>query len=122
MILYHFTCDHGYEQIVLDHEIRPMPQPMLGGEPLTWWTDDPGLPARALGLQSTIIDCDRTAHAFTLDTDDTRHIDVGAWTEFRRQLIPTYAQAISQLEFGRSPRHWWITTQPVPARLHLKNR
>lgn len=120
MSYWHLTCDHGARLILADGSIvRPRPQPYLDNLMLSWWTDDAGLPAAALGLQSeALLTCDRTEARFR--SDDPRIVP---WTRFRSGLLPKAAVSVSELEFGRSPRHWFVCSEPVKAEMtpwHLK--
>ena len=94
-------------------------QPLLGGIELSWWTDDPTLSKEALGLQSALSRCDRTEYHFMaavsplLSESPWPAPMVEPWTDFRRDLQPEFGDAISGLEFGRSPRNWWISRYPI---------
>lgn len=106
--LYHYTCtDHGLPGIRAASRLRPRrPVPFLESPPVIWLTDldridDPG----ALGLQSSIISCDRTAVRFTVHP---RH--AVPWRDFTviHHLNPV---TVAHLELDRTPEHWWVTCE-----------
>ena len=117
MSLYHFTCDHGYADIIRDGHVKPLFD-ILGGMEgdgpaappsgsFAWFTDLDTPNRDALGLTSRILSCDRTAYRFEV-TDETQ---VARWLDMRR-LLP----ALWPLELapGAMPAHWWIASEPVP--------
>ena len=111
MILSHFTCSHGHAAIQRDGLIRPQPQPFLDGVELSWWTDDPGQTAYALGLQSAVLlSCDRMEFHYLADVPAVRWAD---WKNDWAGGSLLRMNAISELEFGRQHRCWWVCTEPV---------
>ena len=107
MILHHFTCRDSAASIRRTGLIVPNPSPMLPSVPaVVWLTDLPTANRKALGLESTILNCDRTEVRFTLD------VDAEPWREFIEQYeIPR--QLRRALERNRKPEHWFVTTQTL---------
>lgn len=94
-MMYHYTCDHGYEGILRDGEVRPNPHTKV-----SWFTDLPTPDVSALGLTSHILDCDRTTHRF-------RATHLGALVSFAEvwrgpDVLPG------------EPDHWWVAFTNVP--------
>lgn len=107
--LYHYTCDHGHS--LIDGVVIPatfQTQDALGGPGEYAWFTDLSVPIRdALGLTSTILDCDRTAHRYrVLDAECIR-----PWREARR--VYRWGVDLEQAP-GARPAHWYVSTEPVP--------
>lgn len=107
--LYHFTCDHGHEQI--DRNIVPaavLTSRASGGPGDLAWFTDLTVPQRdALGLTSHILSCDRTVHRYRA-TDAT---DLVPWIGVRR-FYP-WAEELESAP-GARPRHWYVADVPIP--------
>lgn len=109
--LYHFSCDHGAPLIDGDLVLRPNPQPGLPGVSLVWLTDLDSPDVAGLGLtRGTLITCDRTRHRFVV-ADPSGCIP---WLALARLLPPHLRDAYEADAPGRLPRHWWISSAPVP--------
>lgn len=108
MSLYHFTCDHGHRKI--DGFVIPatfLDQRLIGTPGEYAWFTDLGIPIReALGLTSTILDCDRTAHRYRVVDDSA----VAPWVEARRTY--TWGADLERAP-GARPMHWFVATEPV---------
>jgi hypothetical protein len=111
MILYHYTCRDGARGIHHTGTILPNPHPLLPSlPPLVWLTDLPVPDRQALGLESTILTCDRTEVRITVDAAKT---PIYRWRDFaadrgmrRRDRRP--------FERGRQPDRWYVAVQPIP--------
>jgi hypothetical protein len=113
--LFHWTCEHGCEQILgaLPWMIKPRESthPLFR---LSWFTPLDNLQdvadVEALGLTSQLITCDRTEYRFEISADDLPLIE--PWTAHRRQL--TRAQrALLEATPGARPQLWYVSDRPV---------
>ena len=113
--LYHFTCDHGRAAIGDTGQLVPAlrlvayPQETVPTMRYVWLTDlHVPIPA-ALGLTRDWIVCDRSAYRYRV-TDDTT---VVPWVSVSRDMERPWRAA---LEFspGAKPRHWFVSSEPVP--------
>lgn len=105
-VLWHYTCHHGHDAIAHDgHTLRPNPHT---GH--LWLTDLEAPNVLALGLTSTLIDCDRTAHRYRI-TDTTT---AQRWVAVRRQFPGWFRQGLENAP-GAMPMHWWISLYTIPA-------
>lgn len=116
--LYHWTCSHGRAGIGFHGEIRPWPQITLVKYALIWLTDLTDFHPQDLGLQSTIITCDRTEYCYEIDRPATAPIF--SWRDWC-SMVHLDRTVRSELEFGRRHAHWWVGTQPLEARLVTPN-
>jgi hypothetical protein len=73
-----------------------------------WFTDMPTPNRDALGLTSTILDCDRTAYRFRAELGG----DLMRWTSVRRGY-PGWAYELENA-YGARPMHWYVSRDPVP--------
>lgn len=115
--LYHYTCDHGHS--VLGQSGTLLPGSMLVDEdvPLPWpsqylWLTDLDVPRRnALGLTQHVISCDRTQYRYraTNTTTTVRWLALTA----RDHHLAELGRVLTTR--GADPRHWWVSTEPVPA-------
>jgi hypothetical protein len=107
-VLYHYTCDHGYDQISRsDWWLEANP---LAVFPLIWLTDLDQPDRDALGLTSHILDCDRTEHRLTVQNDG----HVYHWTQWcRLKAIPRHQRDAIELADGAQPMRWWVTPDPI---------
>ena len=112
MSLFHYTCDHAVPGILTDEHVRSLADlhPYADIPPwglFSWFTDLDVPDRNGLGLTSTVLSCDRTAHRFTV-TDTT---EVERWVDVRR-----YHPWAVEMESapGAMPAHWWVATEPVP--------
>lgn len=105
--LWHYTCAHHVSGILTDGVVKPMaPQ----GFPSLAWFTDLSVPHRdALGLTSTMLACDRTAHRFRVSA----RADVLPYVRIRRDLPARWREALETAE-GAMPMHWWVSPVPVP--------
>lgn len=108
--LYHYTCDHGHSQI--DGHICPLAWDdglAIGTPGVYAWFTDLAVPIKdALGLTSSVLNCDRTAHRYRV----TGHTGIEPWVpEFRR--IWTWGRELESAP-GARPAHWYVATEPVP--------
>lgn len=122
--LWHYTCEHSH--LLLGRTGVLLPGCMLTGatdvradrvlpfQTSLVWLTDLALPNRdALGLSMLYLTCDRTAHRYRVE-DVT---DVVAWVDVRRSMVLRgMTDAVESLEDvpGVQPRHWFVSTQPVP--------
>lgn len=123
--LWHFTCTHGRDAIGTTGLAMPMaahnPQAAARMLPewawlsgLVWFTDQPQLDPIALGLTSSLLDCDRMAWRYQV-TDPTSCV---RWLDYMRQHRRQLPRNARQLNVGdHRPGTWWVATQPVPVQL-----
>lgn len=105
--LYHYSCDHGAAGIRKDGKVVPQ-NSILGHLRCSWWADLAVPDREGLGLTSTLLDCDRTAHRF----EATRTAGILPWAAARRHFDPWIADALERTP-GAKPRHWWVSFKPV---------
>lgn len=106
--IWHYTCDHGAPGIRRDGIVKPNAHPMLGGLPISWWTDLGPEHRHDIGLTSDMLTCDRMAHRFQVK--DPAALDW--WPHLARHLrVPRHLR--DQFEGGRLPAHWWVSLKPV---------
>ncbi len=120
--LIHWTCHHGaaaigrrgYAEPFWMHrpdDVAKMSEEWRWMSDLVWFTNHPGAGRIALGLQSTILDCDRMSYRYRVldDSDVVRWLDV--CSEYPRP-------AVTELHSGdHSPGLWFVSTKPVPVEL-----
>ena len=119
MTLWHYTCQHGRDKIgrsglllpardlVPAHRRDALPWPSV----YVWLTDLDTPDADVLGLTRHLIRCDRTAYRYRV-SDAT---GVVAWTTMARRLrMPWTERDYLEGEPGARPRHWFVSTDPVP--------
>jgi hypothetical protein len=105
--LWHFTCTHGWNGLGLRGVARPnlhLMIPALG--PVVWLTDDPDPERDAVGLTSSMLDCDRLQF---------RYRALGAskcvpWSSVRSLVPPA---VLRDLESFGKPESWWISREPL---------
>lgn len=111
MTWYHRTCEHAAPQIVASGLIlRPNPQSILAGSPLTWFTRSPSATRVMLGLSSHTLSCDRMSHLFEVIPEDEDK--VMWWGDVKRTLAAEpMLPAIRRLEAvrGTRPGLWGVT-------------
>lgn len=110
----HFTCHHSAESINRTLVLRPHPQPVLAGLRLTWFTTLESAPRKALGLTSTILDCDRMSHRYRV-VDEDEHL-VLRWGDLKAHPSFTgYLAGARKLEGSRGTRPglWAVALEPV---------
>jgi hypothetical protein len=121
--LWHYTCRDAAPHIERTGLLIPNPSHSLAHlpEPVVWATDlEPDAVPEldlALGLRGPLSRCDRTEYRFEV-------LDPGAfepWTIYARRQVRAGALDRTVRELldatpGGFPRHWYVTTEPVPAR------
>ena len=111
MTFYHFTCDHGRQNIGKHGLI--LPNPHTG---FAWFTDLANPCREALGLSSHTLTCDRMRWRY-------RVTDATAIRPYRELVDPLTAAALATSRvIGGQPDRWFVAAQPVPARLMLGQR
>jgi hypothetical protein len=100
--LYHYTCSHGADRILIEGRLKANPHPLLPGPPLIWLTDLDTPDRAGLGLTSQILPCDRTEFRFAVDTDAAVH-----WPRFARVLSRSTREQLEAAP-GALPMHWWV--------------
>lgn len=109
-VLYHYTCDHGHALIGEDDVVVPATHQSgeaIGTPGEYAWFTDLSVPIReALGLTSTILACDRTAHRYRV----TDAAGIIPWTAVRR--VYRWGLALELAPRAR-PAHWFVATEPV---------
>lgn len=110
--LWHYTCDHGHEDI----GARLVPGTWLQpGRRMPWtsrvvWLTDMAVPDRdALGLTMHIAACDRTVHRYRV-TDDSAVVRYVEWA--REALYRLQREQVENVP-GALPMHWWVSDEPV---------
>jgi hypothetical protein len=111
MTLYHFTCDHGRDGIVRDGVVKPNRHPYLGLA-VAWFTDLADPTADEVGLTSATLRCDRLAYRFEIVDLAKAHPWLGS---VEQSVTPIQYQA--DLHRFSTPRHWWVSRQPVSVSL-----
>lgn len=109
MRLWHFTCMHGFAGLGAHGTLQPSPHcfiPALG--PIVWLTEDPDPDRDAVGLTSTILDCDRLQFRYRV-LSASRAIP---WAAVRH-LVPL--DVLRDLESFGKPETWWISRAPIRA-------
>jgi hypothetical protein len=119
--LWHYTCSDAAPLIEQTGILVPNARQTQLPEAVVWATDldrdaVPELDL-ALGLRGEIVHCDRTEHRFEV-LDPTvfepwsafarRHVRAGGLARLARELLDSTP--------GGFPRHWFVTTAPVPVR------
>jgi hypothetical protein len=108
-VLYHYTCDHGYEGILRDGWVRPNRHPMWP-TPVAWFTDLLDPTPEQVGLTSQITHCNRLAHRFEVADGPALvpWLNSGVYASLPIGIIHA-------LHFGDAlPRRWWVALRPVP--------
>ena len=112
--LYHYTCDHAAPLIRESGTVLSLAALNAGGRPgmppwgmFSWFTDLDTPDRNGLGLTSNILDCDRTAHRFTV-ADAT---EVEQWVNIH--WSHPWGSVLESAP-GALPMHWWVATEPVP--------
>lgn len=121
--LWHYTCAHGREAIGESGVLLPACQLVADDKRAelvaSWWPStvvwltDLRVPLRAaLGLTSVALSCDRTAYRYRV-LDPAGCV---AYTPFYRRSVLRAGHSVVPLEnvTGVRPRHWWVSTIPVP--------
>ena len=109
MIFYHFTCDHGHRGLIEEGHTLPVPQPVLKGVRLSWFTTNPKGDGTALDAP-LLLTCDRLEYRFRV-TDDT---DLRPWLGSHEQAaMPPIIQRVLHNRYG-NPAEWYISSHPVP--------
>lgn len=107
-LLYHYTCDHGYDGIAEAGwwlQVNP-----LAIFPLIWLTDMDEPDSDALGLTSRILDCDRTQHRLIVRNDP----QIYPWIQWcRLKRTPRHVRDFLELAEGARPLRWWVTPDPI---------
>lgn len=119
--LYHYCCEHSAEKIgtssgllvvvplrmlLRDSETRTELLPGVGR--YVWFTDLAKPVRSALGLTSTLLDCDRTQHRYrVVDSSSIR-----PWVTVRRDEAKEL-RALLEGAPGVRPRHWFVSSAPV---------
>lgn len=132
-VLYHYSCAHRAPAIERDGVLKPGmawrhydAELLAHGEPMSglwrapavlWLTDLETPDRKALGLTSTLIDCDRTQYRYTVQRTD----DVMPWRAFAAWHGAT-AEWLRILEDGRQPEHWFVAVLPLPILARVDRR
>lgn len=104
MRLYHFTCSHRAEEIDRNGGIIvPHYHPYLGFA-VVWMTFDPNASRDALGLSSTMLDCDRMNVRYTIENPAT----AVAWNTVRSRF--KYAHLLEATP-GTRPAVWYVSRE-----------
>lgn len=102
--LYHYTCEHGRRGLGTRGMLRPNPQPVLGGRPLIWLTDQSEPEREALGLTSRMLACDRLQFRYRVEADRAqRYLDWAA-----RVSLPFSWRAELEAIHGVRPETWFV--------------
>jgi hypothetical protein len=111
MILYHFTCSHGYEGIGSRGLIRPYPHFLLGVSVL-WLTSEAWPDREETGLTQSLTKCDRMAYRYRIAGAQS----AVPWleSEQRKEASPSL---VDDLERYGAPEQWWISPEPLRGRL-----
>lgn len=123
--LWHYTCQHGRDQ--LGDRGTLLPRALQAGsahrehspivlECLVWATDLAEPRAWALGLTSLMLDCNRTAHRYSVDPRAFQR-----WGRLRSAVDPVLVDHL-ELAPWAEPAHWWVALGPVPDALYAPVR
>lgn len=115
-VLYHYTCDDGARMIGPTGRLRPNQHTLLPDLPPIVWLTDLASPDRdGLGLTSSTLTCDRTAHRYEVRVVNPAAFHHWPWLRDHGpfQLDP---DVIATLERFGKPDHWWVTMLRVQAR------
>lgn len=114
--LWHYTCEHGYAALTETGVL--VPGNHLGARVPTGsvvWVTDLQVPIRdGLGLTQVLAKCDRTAYRYRVTDAST----VIPWTRARRTFPPVWRHALEHAP-GARPRHWFVSSEPVPVVLDM---
>jgi hypothetical protein len=127
MRLYHYTCEHGHNEISETGKLLPLADlidPVMADRlPLSSfiWLTDLSYPLRgALGLGMQLVGCDRTRYRYRVCESGLVALP---WAQARRELDDESDPQRSALALawarmleespGARPRHWFVTRQPV---------
>lgn len=100
-ILYHFTCEHGFEGITKDREITARVHPFMPSlGPLVWLTDNPHPTADDVGFGGEFSICDHMAYRYAVTTKAAI-----PWSRIRL-LAPR--EVVTVLEKFSDPDHWFV--------------
>ena len=102
--LFHYCCDHSNAKIEADNGIL---RPGITG--FLWLTDLYPPIRAALGLTSTILDCDRMTNCWQVD-EPTQAV---RWVAVRKHM-PDLAVELESAP-GAAPMHWWVSAIPLKA-------
>jgi hypothetical protein len=113
-VLWHFTCEHGYEGLGERGMLGLNPHPLLPqlGQ-LAWLTDDPAPARDAVGLTSSLLSCDRMTYRYRVDVT-SRCIP---WSSVRHLVS---LGVLLDLESFGAPETWWISRHPIPVVLDMR--
>lgn len=112
MRLFHFTCDHGHDAIGKRGELRPMAEHPFLHVKVVWLTTESSPDPEQTGLTRRIAKCDRMKYRYVVS--DVRACRPWLDSPERAAAPPG---AVADLESYGDPEHWWIASDPVPARL-----
>lgn len=105
-MLYHFTCEHGYEGISKTGIVVPRIHPFMRHlGPLLWLTDLEAPTADAVGLTSERLTCNRLHYSYRVRTRAAVQ-----WSEVRGRVSPALVVA---LEAYGEPSHWRVVRRSL---------
>lgn len=104
MILYHYTC---LDRAAMIDAERGLLRP--GQDGFLWLTDLDHPYREALGLTSTVLQCDRTEAGYRLDDQAG---DAVHWARARRSVPALFRDQLEAAP-GVMPMHWWIAAVPI---------
>jgi hypothetical protein len=116
VILYHYTSETAYGQIMRDGKLLPQPQPLIRGRPAVWFTDTPtGEPRsvkarRAIGVDHEMYGDDRTAKFLRLPVG-AQCRDFLLWSVVAYEFPGAYA--LTEAPLGARPDTWWLSFDAV---------
>ena len=114
MRLFHFTCEHGHQALGNRGFLVPQIEHPYLHIKVSWLTTEETPDRTRTGLGMTFTRCDRMQY---------RYVVSGLAVELCRpwptspERAGAQATAVWMLEEYGDPEHWWITDEPVPARL-----
>jgi hypothetical protein len=116
--LFHFTCgDHGYAEIGTRGLLLPRQgRTLFGISHLDWgvvWLTSGDYDSTGMGHSDFTV-CDRSAYRYAV-TDPTTCVP---WLDSQQRKEGDVMEGlIDVLELMGDPKCWWVSTEPVPARL-----
>lgn len=106
ILLYHYTCQHGFNDISKSGRLLPNKHPFMPHlGPLLWLTDLERPTPESVGLTSEWQPCDRLAYRYIVRSKAAIH-----WHEIRKRANPV---VVGALEAFGDPAHWWVIRRPV---------
>lgn len=110
MRLFHYTCSHARDKILLDGVLKPNERSY---RQLLWLTDLERPHVMGLGLTSFMLRCDRTEWRVSVDTEIAVR-----WTKYAHDTkVEWPIRQVLDGAQGAMPLHWWVSEVDIPIRV-----